>query len=152
MASARTGGKAPELKLQDYEQLGGIGSAQAWQPASALEDPGGSHQLNALSAHADEILSTLTDRQQVLAAFLFRALTESQGAGGRDVRRPISMGQAAAIAGVPISDLIPVVEAFRASGRNLLTPPANVALTADTIIDISHESLIRQWGTLRDWV
>ena len=152
IAAARAGGAAPELKLADYEKLGGFGDAQAWQSASSTEVAGESKQLNALSAHADEILSELTESQQHLATSLFRALTESQGAAGRDIRRPITLGEAAEICGVPLGDLVPVVEAFRAPGCNLLTPAVDVALGAETIIDISHESLIRQWGTLRKWV
>ena len=31
-------------------------------------------------------------------------------------------------------------------------PPHDVALQGDSVIDISHESLIRQWGRLRTWV
>jgi WD40 repeat protein len=146
IAAARTGPDARVLKLEDYEKLGGIGSA-------AIADgmvPGG--QVNALSAHADEILSELSPEQQRLASIVFRALTERHGAGGRDVRRPIALGEAAAIAGVAPEQLVPVIDAFRAPGRNLLTPPSTVPLTAETVVDISHESLIRQWGTLGEWL
>jgi WD40 repeat protein len=146
IASARSGPDAGVLKLDDYERLGGIGSAPSG------DDEAATGALNALSAHADEILSELSPDQQRLASILFRALTESQGVGGRDVRRPISLGEAAAIANVPTEQLVPIVDAFRAPGRNFLTPPINVPLTVDTVIDISHESLIRQWGTLRRWL
>ncbi len=132
---------APLLTLDDYLKLGGISTTS-----------GTGHQHNALSAHADEILTELTVPQQRIASILFRAVTESQGEGGRDVRRPTALGEIAEIAGVRVDDVIPVVEAFRAPGRNLLTPPPNVPLTADTVIDISHESLIRQWDTLRSWL
>ena len=44
------------------------------------------------------------------------------------------------------------MEAFRHPGRSFLTPPPNVALEPETILDISHESLIRQWKTLNAWV
>jgi WD40 repeat protein len=151
IAVARDGG-SPQLTLQDYEKLGGIGIAQPAQLGLQSKEGGEERPANALSAHADEILSELTEDQRQLAAILFRALTESQGAGGRDVRRPITLSEAAAIAGVPPGAMIPVVEAFRGSDRNLLTPPTNISLGPETVIDISHESLIRQWGTLRKWV
>ncbi len=107
----------------------------------------------ALSDHADQVLSELTSEQQRLAEILFRALTHSEGTGGRDVRRPISLARAAAIAEVPVADLIPVVKAFAAPGRNFLTPPDLDPLAPEsTVIDISHESLIRQWVKLRRWV
>ena len=146
ISSARKGPDAGVLKLEDYEKLGGIGSAAVADGAPA------DGQVNALSAHADEILAGLTTDQQHLTAILFRALTESHGAGGRDVRRPIALGEAAAVAAVAPEQLVPVIDAFRAPGRNLLTPPINVPLNPQTVVDISHESLIRQWGTLREWL
>ena len=93
----------------------------------------------ALSDHADRVLAELTAAQQRLAAILFRALTQSEGAGGRDVRRPANLAAIAAIAEVPVGDLTPVIEAFRAPGVNFLTPPVPDPLQPDTVIDISHE-------------
>ena len=43
-----------------------------------------------------------------------------------------------------------VVEHFRGGDRNFLTPAAG-PLGPDTILDISHESLIRQWVNLDGW-
>jgi hypothetical protein len=48
--------------------------------------------------------------------------------------------------------VIRVIDVFRAPGRSFLMPPHGVALVGDSVIDISHESLIRQWGRLRTWV
>jgi hypothetical protein len=45
-----------------------------------------------------------------------------------------------------------VVDAFRAEGWNFLTPPPGVPLTGDTVIDISHEALMRHWSRLRRWI
>jgi Novel STAND NTPase 1 len=49
-----------------------------------------------------------------------------------------------------------VVDAFRAAGCNFLMPEIDAAhpmpLADDSIIDISHESLIRQWRRLAQWV
>src|SRR5262249_50243278 len=44
-----------------------------------------------------------------------------------------------------------VVEAFRSPGCNFLLPESSEALDTEIIIDISHESLIRQWLQLRQW-
>jgi hypothetical protein len=44
-----------------------------------------------------------------------------------------------------------VIEAFRAPSVTFLSPLAPETLGPETIIDISHESLIRQWVTLRKW-
>ena len=51
-----------------------------------------------------------------------------------------------------LAEVIPVIDVFRAPGRSFLMPPHDVALDGDSVIDISHESLIRQWGRLRTWV
>jgi hypothetical protein len=42
-------------------------------------------------------------------------------------------------------EVITVIEVFRRPGRSFLMPPAEVTLTADSLIDISPESLIRNW-------
>ncbi len=155
VAAARSDGKPRVLRIEDYAKLGGIGSPGAQSRGlayGAVEATDGTPLNSALSAHADEILRDLSPEQQRLAMILFQALTESEGAGGRDVRHPVALGEAAAVAGVPVSEMVPIVEAFRAPGRNLLMPPSNVPLRAETVIDITHESLIRQWVTLRDWV
>jgi tetratricopeptide (TPR) repeat protein len=152
MSAKRTGDDARVLRLKDYEKLGGIGNAQTAPVTAVIEGATEGGVANALSIHADEILAELREDQQQLAATLFRVLTESQGVGGRDVRRPVTLAEAAAVAGVPVGELIPVVDAFRAPGRNLLAPPLNELLRPETVIDISHESLIRQWGTLRTWL
>src|SRR5262249_51559059 len=41
--------------------------------------------------------------------------------------------------------------AFRDQNRSFLMPPAGEALAANTVIDISHESLMRVWRRLRKW-
>ena len=45
-----------------------------------------------------------------------------------------------------------MVEEFRRPDRCFVTPPVGVPLAPDTILDIGHESLIRQWDQLNDWV
>ena len=45
-----------------------------------------------------------------------------------------------------------VVEVFRHLDRSFITPSAGVPLRSDTVLDISHESLIRQWQRLNQWV
>jgi hypothetical protein len=54
--------------------------------------------------------------------------------------------------GIKRESLISVLDAFRRSDRSFLMPPPNIELTSETLIDISHESLIRQWDRLNNWV
>src|SRR5690606_35107912 len=49
-------------------------------------------------------------------------------------------------------DVIHVVEHFRKPGRSFLMPGAQVPLSADSMIELSHESLMRIWKRLNAWV
>jgi tetratricopeptide (TPR) repeat protein len=106
----------------------------------------------ALSRHADEAWAELPDeRARRVAELLFKALTE-RGADNREIRRPTRLREICEIAGASETEVSAVVEVFRGEGRSFLMPPAGVALTPDTVIDISHESLIRNWERLKGWV
>ena len=54
--------------------------------------------------------------------------------------------------GADLTEVVPVLELFRREGRSFLMPPASAALDADSLVDISHESLIRNWARLKEWV
>jgi WD40 repeat protein len=105
----------------------------------------------ALSAHADQVFEALDPAGQCIAECMFRRLTH-RATGKRDTRRPARLDDVAAVAGVAGPDLIAVVDAFRRPDRSFVTPPAGVALGADTVLDIGHESLIRRWERLNAWV
>lgn len=107
---------------------------------------------DALSRHADEAFNELPDdRSRGIAEKLFKALTE-RGADNREIRRPTRMDALCAIAGASIQEMSAVIDVFRRGGRSFLMPPAGVPLNPDTVIDISHESLIRNWQRLKEWV
>ena len=54
----------------------------------------------------------------------------------------------ASIAGVSVQIVAEVVEHFRQSGCNFLVATPSEPLTGETTLDISHESLLRQWQRL----
>ena len=91
-------------------------------------------------------------REQQLVERMFRALSDI-------VDRP-ARRTAAVRGGRDRRDCRGVVRAkssrpwswFRRPGRSFLMPPAPVPLTPDTIVDLSHESLMRCWTRLRGWV
>ena len=117
---------------------------------SDLEAIGG--MAEALSRHADEAFASLaSERDRKIAERLFKCLTE-RGPDNREIRRPTPLARLAAIASAEPDEVIAVIDAFRAPGRSFLMPPHGVPLEGDSVIDISHESLIRQWGRLRTWV
>jgi len=120
------------LGLDDLEAIGGL--------------------ADALSRHADDAWKEdLDDVGRELAARLFRCLTE-RVAGPRELRRPTALTTLQAITGAGVETLTRVIDVFRTPGRSFLMPPNGVALAPHTEIDISHESLIRQWKRLRGWV
>ncbi len=107
---------------------------------------------DALSHHADEAFGELPDdRHREVAEKLFKALTE-KGFDNREIRRPITLCEICEITASTESEVKTVVETFRQPGRSFLMPPFGVPLNSDSLIDISHESLIRGWGRLREWV
>ena len=106
---------------------------------------------NALSIHADEAYESLDATGQRIAERMFRCLSD----GGTDSRltcRLATIQEIADVAQVQVDQVITVAEAFRRPDRCFLTPPAGVALTAQSTLDISHESLLRLWSCVADWV
>lgn len=120
------------LDLQHYENIGGMEGA--------------------LSQHADEVLEESGSESEKLATQkLFQALTE-RGGDNRGIRRPTRLADLSEIIGVDLDVLKAIVERFRKPGRTFIMPPVEVMLEGDTVIDISHESLMRVWVNLRQWV
>jgi hypothetical protein len=107
---------------------------------------------NALSNHADEAFNELpNERSRMIAESLFKTLTE-RGADNREIRRPTCLQDISQIAGASAAEVVAVVDVFRGGGRSFLMPPAGVVLEPETVVDISHESLIRNWVRLKEWV
>lgn len=116
------------LELKDYVEAGGLGEA--------------------LSRHADEAYNELDGEQQHIAEILFKSLCQ-RGGHSRDTRRRVHLAAVAEVAQVCPERLRKVVEAFRSSDRNFIvcSPEAD----HDPLLDISHESLIRNWKKLNRW-
>ena len=105
----------------------------------------------ALSNHANEAYDELNYEQKHICEIIFKSLTE-KGADNRGIRRPTSVTELAQIAETNDQEVIKIVEIFRKKGRTFLTPPPSIALQPDSMIDISHESLMRVWDKLKAWV
>lgn len=119
------------LRLADYDDLGGLGGA--------------------IDAHAQEILDTLGPAALPLVEPVFRALVTGTSVATA-LRRPCRFTDIVSLCDAPREAVAQVVEAFRAAGCNFLMPPPDVPLADGTIVDISHESLIRQWSRLSAWL
>jgi WD40 repeat protein/energy-coupling factor transporter ATP-binding protein EcfA2 len=105
----------------------------------------------ALSMHANEAFDELDEDQKRICEVLFKAITEKRGENF-GIRRPTRLNEIASIADVSESDVIDVIEKFREPGRSLLTPGHGLPLGSKSMIDISHESLMRIWVRLKNWV
>ncbi len=122
------------LKLADYDQFGGLSGA--------------------LDEHGAEVLASLGSSRLRAAENVFRALVSGTTVTTA-VRRPCRMGELAGLvesAGDSRSDAVAVVDAFRAPGCNFLRTTRDSLANDLVIVDISHESLIRQWTPLRQWL
>ncbi len=134
---------------------------RAWAHRANSEKPGESLDTGdyeavgtmkgALSQQAGNALECLPDEGKRIAESLFRTIT-LKGDDNRGVRRPTKLGVIAAIAGVELKELVAVIDVFRDPELSFLVPPVGEPLDEDSVIDISHESLMRNWETLRGWV
>jgi WD40 repeat protein/energy-coupling factor transporter ATP-binding protein EcfA2 len=105
----------------------------------------------ALSQHANEAYDELDEEQKRICEIMFKAITEKRGENF-GIRRPTRLNEIASIADVSEADVIEVIEKFREPGRSLLTPSHGIDLDSKSMIDISHESLMRIWVRLKNWV
>ena len=105
----------------------------------------------ALSDHANEVFDELSSEGKQICESIFKRLSE-KGADNRGIRHPTSVKSISAIAVTEIEKILEVVEKFRAAGRSFLVPAAPADLDKNSIIDLSHESLMRVWDRLIVWV
>ena len=105
----------------------------------------------ALSNHANEAYDELNVEEKQVCEKVFKSLTE-KGADNRGVRRPTSISDLAEISESDVATVSSIVEKFRKKGRTFVTPSPEIELEPDSLVDISHESLMRVWDKLKIWV
>jgi|GEM_PF-723919 len=108
---------------------------------------------NAMGHHADELYDSLDQKGRQIARLLFQRLTDL-GAGEQGGRRPTIMEEIYGLCeAVPATraEVEVVIERFRDINASFLMPPPGAALQEGNMLDISHESLIRNWDKLRKW-
>lgn len=128
----KKGNRENEIDLVEYEAIGTMKLA--------------------LSQHAEEAYDELkTDKDRRICENIFKTLTD-KGSDSRGIRRPSRMSELCSISNASFSEVLSVVEVFRKEGRAFLMPPQNIPITEATIIDISHESIMRVWERLILWV
>ena len=107
----------------------------------------------ALDRHVDTIFRELGSERELVTEGVFRALTSGTIVADA-VRWPTPFGDLVKRCGSDRATVEAVVNAFRAPGCNFLVPAIEhkPELDDETTIDITHESLIRQWKRLSEWL
>jgi len=127
----KSGNTDDPIDIKDYENIGRLEKA--------------------LSEHANEAYNELNQEQKEICQSIFKTLTE-KGGDNRGVRRPTVVSEIAEIANTGSHEVIEVIEHFRVTGRSFLAPQPPALLNPETVIDISHESLMRIWDKMILWV
>ena len=128
-----------------------------WTKFSGKNEPTGTTHYEAIGAmekalsdHANEAYDELNEREKEICESIFKSLTE-RGSDNKGVRRPSRLDELANIAQASEDEVMSVIDTFRKSGRSFLTTSAG-EISSESIIDISHESLMRIWIRLITWV
>jgi WD40 repeat protein len=104
--------------------------------------------LQALNTHADAVYAKVGNQE--LTRRIFQCLTES-AEPGRENRRPRKMQELVEETGSDFPAVKAVVDHFREETCSFLSPPSDKDVKPDSVIDITHESLIRGWARLKKW-
>src|SRR4030043_1206259 len=119
------------LSLFDYRFVGGL--------------------QDAISLHADEVYQQLDEPLKKICKRMFQTITES-GADNKGIRRPSTINDIARILKAKKEDVIKVADHFRKAKNSFITPDPSIPLIGESIIDISHEAVMRNWGKLKGWI
>lgn len=131
-AWAARGEDSRPIDFEDFDATGGLASA--------------------LSNHADEIYDALpSESHRAACEKIFKTLTE-KGEDNRGIRRPTRLARLTAIAAADKLTVTTILDAFRGTGVTFLMPGNEVELADGTVLDLSHESLMRNWRRLYSWV
>ncbi|MBF9223871.1 nSTAND1 domain-containing NTPase [Hymenobacter ruricola] len=166
---AMVGGLSDELPEADRPRFEAWKAAlPAHQQKFLLANPG---LRNVLDAHANQLYFEANERynqdfqpplppgtaERVIEQ-TFRVLTRTDGQ--RVVRNRVTGAQITAIlddASLPWPVVCRILRPFRAEGTTFLSPflsegeDDRAVLPPDAVLDISHESLIRNWNKLTEW-
>lgn len=122
---------APELRMSHYESAG------------TME--------RALSDHAEQILQDMRPNIRAATERAFRALSE-QDTMYRSVRRPIIFETLVGESGANELELRAAIDSFRSQDCAFILPVFSKPLEVSTLVDISHEALLRKWPRLIKWI
>jgi hypothetical protein len=143
------------------EAAGAKAAAHAFGPVRlTLKEAPAEHPAQRLSDHADQVLTTAVASPAApgpvaaslfLLSRIFRALIDLN-ADHQGVRRRLPLAEIAAEAGTTSDMAGKLIAPFRMDGVSFLRPYGDDPLEDGDQVEISHESLIRQWRTLAGWL
>jgi hypothetical protein len=100
-----------------------------------------------LSDHADDVCRTCGQGSGPTIERMFRAIT-AINAEGQAIRRPQTFASIVAVTGAPEATVRGIIDAFRSDDVSLLSPYGSTPIRPDSLIDTSHEALIRNWDKI----
>ena len=111
----------------------------------------------ALSNDADDAWKDLSEADRIVAQKMFLLLCDVSPQG-QITRRCPRVREVNDVVAVDRPDderdarIKRVIREFQIKDRNFLLPPNAESLKPSSILDISHESLLRQWGRFQQWL
>ena len=136
-------GPDTEIGYEHYKKIGEMERALAIHVETKFNELG--------DASSNE---TALSKKQQLAKIIFQSLTELSS-GQKSGRRPTELKNIYAIAaGIAANEMEvnEIINHFRDNDTSFIMPPINTVLYPNLIIDISHESLMRNWEQLTLWM
>ncbi|MDY0099733.1 MAG: WD40 repeat domain-containing protein [Bacteroidales bacterium] len=106
---------------------------------------------DSISRHADEIYNQFDDRGKTICERLFKLITGKSGEN-KSIRVPSKVRNIKSVLMCTDEELNDVIEKYRDPFVSILTPYHPLPLDDDSMIDLTHESLIRHWDRLAKWV
>jgi energy-coupling factor transporter ATP-binding protein EcfA2 len=119
------------INIYDYKAVGGLEEA--------------------ISLHTEELYNELSEDEKIACKKIFQTITES-GGDNKGIRRPTSIANILRISKCSREDIYKVANLFRAEGNSIITPDIVEELTDETVLDISHEAVMRNWKRLKSWI
>ena len=121
----------PKLTLELYEKNGGLNQS--------------------ISNHAEEIYGKLTFSEKELCKKIFKYITRISS-HGKKTRIQRFIKDISYAVDVDIEKIEELTQKFRKEDISFLRPNQNYVLKENIMLDITHESIMRQWKRLDTWI
>ena len=141
----------PRLQHAMHRSWESWASLNNWEKSITIKEyEAGGGIRNSVSNHANSLYDELTEDDRKLCEIIFKSLTE-RGSENKGLSRTITIAEIADIAKADPKDIIRIVEVFSQPKSGFLISEED-KISAATIIELSHVSLMRAWDRLKEWV